>query len=175
VSSMDMELRRPLFPKSPFKLILQVGVLNSILVTFTSAAAYALINGAWIERRSITVGIGAAQKIESSLHLSPWALAKAILWLSPLTAITCGWFGLLAGFIGGVFMCLRGPRVTTGRFLIEISLLGLPLACLFPVLDALVNGPGTLLPHGLFLLVVVSGLLCAFICALVFHQRCRLR
>ena len=173
MSLMDMEPRQSPFPRSRSAVILLVGVLNALLVTFASAASYALISGAWIERRSMTVGVGAAQKIESSLHLSLWELTKAVLWLSPLTAIACGWFGLLAGLIGGAFMCLRGPRVTSRRLLIETSILGLPLACLFPPLDAWINRPwGPALV--LYLLALVLGPVCAFICALAFRQRCRL-
>jgi hypothetical protein len=178
VSLIVMEFPRPLPPKSTFALILQVGIFNALLATLMAAAAYALVSGAWIERRSTTVGIGAAQKVESSLHLTTWELTKAILWLSPFAVVSCGWFGLLAGLIGGAFMCLRGPRVTSRRLLIETSILGLPLACLFPFCDTWVNGRGGIglpYPAALYLLAVVLGPVCAFICALAFRQRCRLR
>lgn len=177
VSAIDMELPRPLRPKPTFALILQVGIFNALLATLLAAAAFALISGAGIEPRGVTIGIGTAQKIEWSSHFSPWELTKAVLWLSPIAAISCGPFGLLSGFVGGAFMCLRGPRVSSAkRFLVETSILGLPLAFLFPFCDAWVNGGPSTLALGLpYLLAIVLGPVCAFICALAFQQRCRLR
>jgi hypothetical protein len=170
-----MEPPRPLFPRSPFALILRVAALNAVLVIFTSAAAYALISGAGIEWLWLTVGSGATQHGERSFYLNPWQFAKAACWLLPLTTIACGWFGLLTGLIGGAFICLRGPRISSARLLIETSILGLPLACFFPILDARISGSSDAAYYPLLLLVAFLGPVCAFICALVFHQRCRFR
>jgi len=137
---MDVERRRRFFSRLLFAIIVQTGVLNALLATLASAAAVAMISGAWIELRSITVGSGAAPRSETSWHLIPWELPKAIPWLMPFTAFYCAWFGLLAGFIGGAFMWLRGPHVASRRFRIETSALGLLLACVFPPLDAWIHG-----------------------------------
>jgi hypothetical protein len=168
VSVIDMEPRRSLFPKSPFTVILQVGFLNALLVTFTFTVAYALISGAGIEPRTVTTGFGSAH---GDVHLSPLEFISAVLWLSPIAAVSCGMLGLLAGCIGGTFMCARARYISAKRFRVETSLVGVTLACLFVLCDILANGkqgsPYTLL----YLLAIVLGPVYALISVFIFRQR----
>ena len=72
-------------------------------------------------------------------------------------------------------MYFRGQRVrSTRRFLVETSVLGLFLACLFPIFDAWMNrkqGASYLAFGGADLLAPVLGSLCALTCGAVFRRQ----
>ena len=176
----NMELPRTEPLKWPFCLIVKASLLNALLVTLISAGTIALLSGVgngvedW-SRRSIPPPQGSAtHNILGSLL----EVGKAAVWLCPITAVTCGSFGLLAAFAGGSLMYLRARRIrSTGRFLVETVIVGLILGCLFPVFDLGINRAFGMNPYYESnssiqrALAPIFGAWCAFMCALVCLKR----
>jgi hypothetical protein len=72
--------------------------------------------------------------------LHPLDAAETALLLLPITAVSCGTFGLLAGIVGGTAIYLRRRRVhSSKRLLVESAISGFLMSCLFPFFDAAVN------------------------------------
>ena len=159
----------------PPGLILQAAIFNALLVTVIAAVVIALFSGAAVEVKVVTAGSGVGQKMARTTSWHPFELAKAVLWLCPLTAITCGSFGFMAGLAGGGLMYLRTRRVrSTRRFTLETGILGFLLACLFPWFDVWTGqaqGIRDLGYLGADLLAPPFGCLSALICARFYRER----
>jgi membrane associated rhomboid family serine protease len=172
-----MEPRRTDPPKWPFGLILRVGVLNALLVTVVSALTIALLSGVGTEDVVVIRGVGVKQQAPSirSWLPNPLEVGKAAALLCPITAVSCGSFGLLAGLAGGALIYRRRRRIrSTKRLLFESAIVGFILGCLFPVFDVLMNRALGILHGGSGASVVIApavGILCALLCALVFRKR----
>lgn len=140
--------------------ILKLAALSALLGTFAPALAITLLTGLY-----------------SGSLLHPLDSGETILLLCPITAVSCGPFGVLAGVAGGTAIYLSRKRIhSTLRLLLESATLGLLLSCLFPFFDAAFNR----LFHQSFELFVIPmqivlypvlGVLCALICALTFRNR----
>jgi len=156
-------------------LIVKAGAFNTVLVTLTATLAIALFSGAGVEDKVVGNGLVAPQQVQSTQSWHPIQFLKAAAWLTPLTAISCGSFGLFAGLAGSSLMYLRARRVRSPRrFVVEAAILGFLLACLFPFFDVWtgqVQGIRDLGYTAFDLLAPFFGSLCAFICALVFRKR----
>jgi len=109
--------------------------------------------------------------------LHPLDAAETVLLLLPITAVSCGPFGLIAAFVGGSAVFLRRRRIRSGkRLLIESGIAGFLLGCLFPFFDLAANS--VLLKERPQLMVIpiqllfypILGVLCALICALAFRR-----
>lgn len=171
---MGHQLANPL--NRPLGLILQAAIFNAVLVTVIAAVVIALLSGAAVEVRVVTAGSGVGQKMARTTSWHPFELAKAVLWLCPLTAITCGSFGFIAGLAGGSLMYLRARRLRSmKRLTTESGILGFLLACLFPWFDVWTGQAQGIRDLGYsgadLLLAPVLGCLCALICALFYRTR----
>jgi hypothetical protein len=139
-------------------------MVNALLVTLISALVIALLNGAGT---SYNLAPGGRSPILQILGLipNPWEVAKTTVLLCPITAVSCGFFGLLAGLVGATLMSFRRGRVRSSRrYLMETAILGFLLAGLFPVLDGWMNGA-----QGFLCMLI--GIPCALISALAFRKR----
>jgi hypothetical protein len=96
-------------------------------------------------------------------------IARATFLLCPITAVSCGSFGFLAGIAGGTAIYLRRRRIrSTRRLLIECAILGFLLGFLFPLFDHLLNPPSL---DSMKLLSAPAGVICALLCAFAFRRR----
>jgi len=139
--------------------ILKVGALSAVLATVVSALAVAVLNSLW-----------------NRWLPNPLDFMETVLLLCPITAVSCGSFGFLAGFAGGTAIYSRRSRIRSKRrLLIEASLAGLLFGCLFPFFDAAMNSLFVksfqlfVIPRQIFLYPLLS-IPCALICALVFRK-----
>lgn len=155
----------------------QAGILSALLATVISSLTIALLSGAGTEDLIVTTGIGLAQKQEWTHRSFPdlWELVKAAVWLWPITAVSCGSFGLLAGSAGGALMYARAKRIRSlKRFLLESVVLGIVLALGFPYCDfAMDSAQGIRIefyPQFDFLAPVLGGA-SALICAAALRKR----
>ena len=141
----------------PITLTLSIGVVAAVVSTATCALLVASANAI------------APFPRDTSFPGLLTVLKNAAL-LSPIAAVACGSYGLLAGTVGGALLTWRRRRVhTIRRLLIESSVAGVVLGFLFPFYDVLVNGP---IAHAdLFILGAPVGLVCAVTCALAFRKR----
>ncbi len=141
----------------PLLLILRAGVLNALLVTAISALIFAVVVGAgteWDPSRE-------TRRTFPNL----FEVIKAAALLCPITAVTCGSFGLLAGVTGALWMCFRKPHIRSSRrFLLETAITGSLLGGFFPVF----RGPTDPIPASV---CIGLGCLCAVLCALAFRKR----
>jgi len=139
----------------PVGLILKVAVLNALLVTVVSALAITLWSGAGVPSK-------------------PLELGKTVILLCPITAVSCGSFGLLAGLAGATLIYLRRRRLrSTKRFLVEAAVIGFVLAFFFPEFDVLMSRvQGFLYYSGpaVVALTPAFGIPCGLICALIFRN-----
>ncbi len=101
--------------------------------------------------------------------LHPLDAAETVLLLCPVTAVSCGPFGLLAGAAGGTAIYLRKRRIhSSKRLLAESAIAGFLMGCLFPFFDAAVNSFflksfQPLVIPGQIILYPVLGIPCALI------------
>ncbi len=138
-----------------FRLILRVGVLAAVLASVICAFMFALLN--------------AMGPTVDSLAPSVWDIVKTTWLLLPITLVSCGSFGFLAGIAGAAFLVWRKPRIrSTRRLMIESAIAGLALGLGFPFFDGLLNQHAS--GWGL-ILSAPTGLFCAIICAASFDNQ----
>lgn len=140
--------------------ILKAATLGAVLGTLVPALLIAIFTG-----------------MHNGLLLHPFDAAETVLLLFPITAVSCGSFGLVAAVVGGSAIYLRRNRIRSGqRLLIESGVAGFLLGCLFPFFDLaqnslLVKEPPELMVIPLqVLLYPITGVLCALACALFLHR-----
>jgi hypothetical protein len=156
-------------PDWPFALILKAGVLNAVLVTVISGFLIALFSGTGTNDpyTGITPGTGIAMEplARSIWNAIPnqWEVAKATVLLCPITAVSYGFFGLLAGVAGGALAHLRNRHTAARGFAVAVAVAGFLLACV--LLTALNR------VHGM--LCVFLGTPSAWICVRAFRKRFR--
>ena len=109
--------------------------------------------------------------------LHPIDVAETVLLLLPITAVSCGPFGLIAAFVGGSAVFLRRRRIRSGkRLLIESGIAGFLLGCLFPFFDLAENSvlvkerPQLMVIPIQLLFYPILGVLCAIVCALALRK-----
>jgi len=139
--------------------ILKVAALGALLGTLAPALAITFLSG-----------------LRNGSLLHPLDAAETVLLLCPVTAVSCGPFGLLAGAAGGTAIYLRKRHIHSNkRLLAESAIAGLLMGCLFPFFDAAVNSVflksfQPLVIPGQIILYPVLGIPCALICALVVRR-----
>ena len=144
----------------PFAFALRVGAFNAFLATLISALAIALIS---------SIGNGTRPNILE--------IGKTTFLLCPITVVSFGFFGFLAGVAGSAWIYFRKQRIhTTRRLLVESAIAGLLMGALFPFLDAAANSsPITSIspsrnPAQILLCLALS-IACALLWAFVFRKR----
>jgi hypothetical protein len=161
-STPTMELNRKGRPGRYWALILKAGTLSAILATVIAALVITLLSGAG-------TGNGSPPRA--------FDLVKTVVLLSPITAVSCGSFGFLAGVAGSTWIYLRSRHIrSTKRLLVESAIAAPLLGGVFPLFDATVNSPslrsiGNWINPSQFLLCVVLSIPCALICAFFFRKR----
>jgi len=142
------------------RFILKAAALGAGLGTLAPALAITIFTG-----------------VHNGLLLHPVDAAETILLLFPITAASCGPFGLIAAVVGGSAVYLQRNRIRTRmRLLIESGILGFLLGCFFPFFDFAQNSlllkerPQLVVIPGQLLFCPVLGVLCALITALVFRR-----
>jgi hypothetical protein len=141
-------------PRTVF--ILKAGALAAFLATAASAMLVAAL-----------AALGPIQRTTSPTILD---ILRAAFWLTPITAVSCGSFGFLAGVAGSALLDWRGQRIRSTRsLLIESGIVGFVLGFMFLFFDAVVN-PRSLNGMEIFVSAPV-GMCCALLCALVFRHR----
>jgi hypothetical protein len=136
------------------RLILKMAVWAAVLASIISALLFTALN--------------AVPPLPGTLLPTAWDLAKTTVLLLPMTAVSCGSFGALAGIVGGAFLVLRKPRIhSTRRLMIESGIAGFILGLGFPFFDRLVNH----YTRGWGILSAPIGALCAMICAVSFRNQ----
>lgn len=154
-----MEAQRSGAPARKFTLFLNAGLLNALLVTAMSAFMIALASGAGTEYE-----LGNSQVSSRSLLPDPWELSKTAVLLCPITAVSYGSFGLLAGSLGCALVFWRRRRIhSLRRLLAEAAVVGLLLGVFFPLLHVTMNWTQVFF-------CVVLGAPCAMVCAFVFRR-----
>lgn len=104
-------------------IVVKAGLVTGLLVTLVSALVFALISGAGTD--SEAVGFTFPNLLEVS---------KAAILLCPITAVSCGFPGLIVGIAGAaVAFRKRGEFQVTSRFLFKSVMVGLLLAAFWPV------------------------------------------
>lgn len=141
-------------PRTTF--ILKAGTLAAFLATAVSALLIATL-----------AALGPIQGTTSPTVLD---ILRAAFWLTPITAVSCGSFGFLAGVAGSALLDWRRQGIrSTQRLLIEAGIVGFVFGFGFLFFDAVVN------PRSLgamqALLSAPVGMCCALLCALVFRHR----
>jgi hypothetical protein len=136
--------------------ILKAGALAAFLATAASALLIVTL-----------IGVGPMQGTTSPTVLD---ILRAAFWLTPITAVSCGSFGFLAGIVGSTLLDWRRQRIrSTRRLLIESGIVGFVLGFTFLFFDGVVN-PRSLNSMAIILSTPV-GVCCALVCALVFRRR----
>jgi H+/Cl- antiporter ClcA len=136
--------------------ILKAGALAAFLATAASALLIATL-----------IGVGPMQGTTPPTVLD---ILRAAFWLTPITAVSCGSFGFLAGIAGSALLDWRRRRIrSTRRLVIESGIVGFVLGFSFLFFDAVVNPRS----HGAMqaLLSAPVGMGCAVLCALAFRGR----
>jgi hypothetical protein len=141
-------------PRTVF--ILKAGALAAFLAAAASAMLIATLS--------------ALGRIPDTTSPTVPDILRAAFWLTPITAVSCGSFGFLAGIAGSALLDWRRPRIrSTGRLLIESGIVGFVFGFGFLFFDAVVN------PRSLgamqALLSAPVGMCCALVCALAFRRR----
>jgi hypothetical protein len=141
-------------PRTVF--ILKAGALAAFLATAASAMLIATLS--------------ALGRIPDTTSPTVPDILRAAFWLTPITAVSCGSFGFLAGIAGSALLDWRRPRIrSTGRLLIESGIVGFVLGFTFLFFDAAVNPRSS---HGMdIILSAPTGMCCALVCALAFRRR----
>jgi hypothetical protein len=136
------------------RVILKIALWVAILVSVISALLFTVIN--------------AVPPLPRTLLPTVWDLVKTTVLLLPITAVSCGSFGALAGIVGGTFLVLRRRRIhSTRRLMIESGIAGFILGLGYPFFDRLLNHYA----QGWAILSAPVGLICAMICAASFRNQ----
>ncbi len=137
------------------RLILTSGLLAATLATIASAVAIVILSAIIPMVGTTSPNIG--------------EVARAILLLMRITAVSCGSYGFLSGLAGSALLSLRAPNIhSRKRFLIESAIAGFLLGLAVPLFDRLMN-PSFNAAH--MILTGPIGLGCAVGCALVLGNR----
>jgi hypothetical protein len=138
----------------PWLFILKAALLTALLATLASALLIA-----------VSIGL---QPIVQTTRPSMWDITKSVLLLLPITGVSCGSYGFLAGLVGVSILKWRKRRIrSTGRLLVESAVTGFMFGLLFPFFDRLLNPPSF---SGMQLLLSAPiGMSCAILCALTFR------
>jgi len=153
-----MEVARSDPPARKLALFLKAGFLNAALVTAIAAFMIALTSDAGTEYDP-----GANPTSPPGQLPNLWELGKTAILLCPITAVSYGSFGLLAGGLGGALVFRRRRRIhSLRRLLAEAGAMGLLLAVFFPLLHV------TMTWAQVFVCVML-GAPCAMVCAFVFR------
>jgi membrane associated rhomboid family serine protease len=151
-----------------FSLILKAGMVNALLLTVLSALMIALINGAGTSAPEYRPGVNPDPSIRNYVP-NPIELAKTSLLLCPITAVSYGWFGALAGLVSATFLHLRRRRIRSNkRLILEAAIFGVILGCLYPFFVAWSGQWES--PLFLLAFIFVGGI-CAAMCAAVLRNR----
>jgi hypothetical protein len=135
--------------------VLKVGTLAAVLATLASALEIAVLSA-----------LGPFQSTTSAPNV--WDVTRSTLLLCPITAVSCGSYGLLAGIVGSAILSWRRQRIhSTRRFLIESALAGFVFGFFFPLFDRMMNSSS--LSGMQALLSAPVGMSCAILCAVVFR------
>jgi hypothetical protein len=134
--------------------ILKAGAFAALLAALTSACLIAVMS--------------ALQPIVHTTPLSVWDVVKATFLLLPITLVSCGSYGFLAGIIGTLLLKRRRVRIRSSkRLLVESAVVGFILGFPFPVFDRLMNPPSL---NGMqMLLSAPIATVCAVLCAMTFR------
>jgi hypothetical protein len=104
-------------------------------------------------------------------------IGKSTLLLSPITAVSFGFYGMVAGAVWSVYISLSNGRVRSSkRFFAESVSIGLLLALIFPFVDGFVQSASAgkfrlwLNPVEMLLGILLS-VPCSLACAFVFRKR----
>src|ERR1700690_1178156 len=149
-------------------LVFRISLVNTILVTVLSALVIALLNGTGSDVPFTARAGFASQEGGATLpipigHL--WEVGRATVLLCPITIVSCGWFGFVAGAAGAILLFFRRRSIrSTKRLVVESAAAGLMLGAIFPLAD----GRATV-PHAV--LCMLCGSVCGSICAGVFRKR----
>lgn len=144
-------MHEPRTKTRPFVFILKGGALAALLATLLSALLIAVLS--------------AFQPLTRTGSLGAWDIIKAALLLLPITAVSCGSYGFLAGIVGTSILSWRNARIqSTRRLVTESAILGFLLGLLFPLFDGLLNHGGLNDMQALF--SAPTGMCCAILSAL---------
>ncbi len=139
------------------KFIFKASLLAAVLATVVSALLIAVLSAA----SSFPRGTASPTVLE---------VASNALLLIPITVVSCGFYGLVAGLAGSSLLGLRRRRIrSTRRLLIEAGIIGLLFGFLFPFFDHLVSQSYINGMQALFSAPV--GALCALLCAAALRRR----
>lgn len=151
------EPTRPASGHAAAEFIVKAGLLAAVLATVVSALLIVVLSAATPPERDTT-------------SPSVFEMAKTAILLCPITAVSCGPFGLLSGLLGSALLSLRKRRIRSiRRLLIEAGIVGFVLGFFFPFFDRLVSQSYA---NGFqMLLSAPAGTLCALFCAVLFRHR----
>lgn len=145
--------------KGYLRFVVEVGIFSALLATVAAALTIAFLG-----------------RLRDHSFPNPLDFVEAVLLLCPITVVSCGSFGFVAGIFGGTTIYLRRKHIhSSRRLLFESSLAGFLLGCTYPVFDGAVNS-SSLIPLRLWMtpiqviIAVVLSVLCALICALSFRK-----
>lgn len=151
-----------------FRLILKAGALNALLLTALSALLIALMNGAGTEALEYRPGVIASSSIRHYVP-NPIELAKTTVLLCPISAVSYGWFGFVTGLGVAALLSLRRRRIRSNkRLIIEATIFGIILGCLYPVF---VSWSGQWESPLLLVVFPFLGGICAAVSAAAFRER----
>lgn len=151
------EPTRPASGHAAAEFIVKAGLLAAVLATVVSALLIVVLSAATPPERDTT-------------SPSVFEMAKTAILLCPITAVSCGPFGLLSGLLGSALLSLRKRRIRSiRRLLIEAGIIGLLFGFLFPFFYHLVSQSYINGMQALFSAPV--GALCALLCAAALRRR----
>jgi hypothetical protein len=152
----------------PWRQIVKVGMFNAVLATVVPAVAVPLFYGAGTEWPVNPAAGMHPVRMLPNWFPDPLEFVKAALLLCPITAVSCGSYGMAAGMAGGIAMCFRRRRIlASGCYFREAAVAGFLIGVSILFIDGLLNWGS-----GLFsLLAPVFGALFALLSAMVFRKR----
>ncbi len=139
------------------KFVFKAGILAAVFATAISALSVALLSAA-VPPHPDTVAPGI------------FDIVRTALLLCPITAVSCGSYGFLAGLAGSALLNFRRRRIrSVTRLLVEAGIAGLIFGFLFPFFDRFVGQ--SYLNGGQMLFCAPVGALCALLCGVVLRRR----
>lgn len=134
--------------------ILKAGTFAALLATLISALLIAVLS--------------TLQPLVQTTPLKVLDVIKATILLIPITVVSYGSYGFLAGVLGISILKWRKSRIrSTRRLVVESAVVGFILGFLFPLFDRLMNPPSLWGEQVLFF--APTGVCCAILCALTFR------
>ena len=146
--------------------MLKVGMFTGLLATLVSALAVAIVSGAGTDASYLWGWAAVSSRLTPSL----WDLVKATVLLLPITGVSCGPFGVMAGMVGAWVMRRRRASTRSRRqYFSRAAWLGLFLGFVFPFYDLAMNRFGVRGATVLVLTAPFFGIMCALVTARVFR------